>query len=103
MCDRRIELKSEEGGSVKCRVASTFWSRARGFMFQDPPSDGEGLLIKPCNSIHMYFMRFSIDVAFLDGEFRVVKCVRDVAPGKIIGTVRGASQALEIQSGKMPE
>ena len=33
--------------------------------------DGEGLLLKPCNDIHMWFMKIPIDVVFLDkGEIR---------------------------------
>ncbi len=33
----------------------------------------EAMVIKPCNSIHTFFMRFPIDVLFVDKESKVVK------------------------------
>ena len=66
------------------------------------PENGEGLLIRPCNSIHMFFMRFPLDVVFLDGEFGIVRIIRDLAPGKVVGSVPGAMQVLEIPAGELP-
>ena len=43
-----------------------------------PP--GTGLLIKRCNCIHTFFMRFAIDATFLDGAGKVVKTVRNIRP-----------------------
>ena len=66
-----------------------------------PP--GEGLLIRPCNSIHMFFMRFAIDVVFMDRDYRIIKIVNGLKPGKVVGTVAGAWQAIEVTSGDLPE
>ncbi len=51
-----------------CIVAKKFWERTKGLMGQPYLEHGSGLLIEPCNSIHTCFMKFSIDVVYLDRE-----------------------------------
>ena len=41
---------------------------------------GTGLLLVPCNSIHMMFMRFAIDVVYIAEDYQVLKCVKNVRP-----------------------
>ncbi|MGE3076119.1 MAG: DUF192 domain-containing protein [Dehalococcoidia bacterium] len=55
------------------RVANNVFARTRGLMFASPLQPGEGLEIRPCNSIHMMFMRFPIDVVFFNKAGEVVK------------------------------
>lgn len=102
MAGLKIEISSESGDKILCRVAETFWSRFSGLMGKSPLPAGEGLLIRPCNSIHMFFMKFSVDVLFLDADFRVVRLIRDLVPGKIVGTVPGAVQVVEVTAGGLP-
>lgn len=99
----RIELTSETGDSIRCRVARTFWTRLKGLMGEPGLPPGEGLLIRPCNSIHMFFMRFAIDVVFLDRDLRILKSIRDLAPGSLVGSIPGAFQVLEVAAGTLPE
>jgi uncharacterized protein len=96
-------LTSDNGESVKCRLAGTFMARFIGFMGQRPPQNRIGLLIRPCNSIHMFFMRFAIDVVFLDEDFNIIKLVRNLMPGKIIGSVTDSYQVLEVRAGDLPD
>ena len=81
---------------VEADVAETFWARARGLIGRPAPPAGRGLLIPRCNAIHTLFMRFPIDVTFLDMRGDVVKVVRNVRPGRLFvwGGWR-ARQALE--------
>ncbi len=72
-------------------------------MGQPRPDDGIGLLIRPCNSIHMFFMKFSIDAVFLDRDFKIVKLFKNLEPGNLVNPVRGAHQVLEVPSGELPE
>ena len=72
-------------------------------MFTEPPPDGSGLLIEPCDSIHMFFMKFPIDAVFMDKKYKIVKIVRNLAVGKIVGVVKGAYRVLEIPAGTLPE
>ena len=53
---------------IKVEKADTFFKRY----------SETGLLIAPCNSIHMLFMRFSIDAIFIDKEFRIKKIVKNL-------------------------
>jgi uncharacterized membrane protein (UPF0127 family) len=74
-----------------------------GLMGKHGLPDGEALLIRPCDSIHMFFMRFSIDVLFLDRELNILRLIKNLAPGKVVGTVKGAFQVLELAAGTAPQ
>jgi uncharacterized protein len=62
-----------------------------------PP--GEGLLIRPTWSIHMFFMRFPIDAVFLDGDGVVVRVVPELRPWRT-ASHRGAKEVLELAAGE---
>ncbi len=57
------------------RIAAGFMSRFRGLMFQGSLSTQQGLLITRCASVHTAFMRFPIDVVYLDAHGTVTLCV----------------------------
>ena len=67
---------------LRVQVADNFLQRLRGLMLRSPVSLplGTGLLIAPCNSIHMMFMRFAIVVVYLAKDYTVVKTVTNVRP-----------------------
>ena len=74
----RIRL---ERGPVVCErgeLAVTPWTRTRGLLGRSGLEPGEGLWIQPTTSIHMFFMRFSIDVVYAAGDGRVLKLVRGI-------------------------
>lgn len=73
--------------------------RMVGLMFKDEMVGYDGLLIKPCNSIHTFFMKFSIDAIFLDKNFKIKKIYRNLKPWRMTRLVFGATQVLELQSG----
>ncbi|MCJ8009239.1 DUF192 domain-containing protein [Lederbergia wuyishanensis] len=79
--------------------ADTSWKRLKGLLFYKEPIMEEGLLITPCNSIHMFFMRFAIDVVFLDQANKVVKVVSGLKPWKMIPPVSNAYATLELPTG----
>ncbi|MBR2774270.1 MAG: DUF192 domain-containing protein, partial [Selenomonadaceae bacterium] len=68
------------GMTLDVEIAKSFLSRLRGLMMRRKLPEGRGLLLAPCNSIHMLFMRFAIDVVYLDEDFRIKKIARDVMP-----------------------
>ena len=82
----------------RCRVADTFWLRFRGLMGRTSLEPGEGMLFEGNGSIHMFFMRISLDVIFLDGERRVVKVARALKPWRTAGA-RGAKTTIELAAG----
>jgi uncharacterized membrane protein (UPF0127 family) len=60
------------------------FERVQGWLKRESVAEGEGLLIRPCASIHTLGMRFPIDVAFLDRGGRVVKLAHRVPPARLV-------------------
>ncbi|MGM9581102.1 MAG: DUF192 domain-containing protein [Anaerovibrio sp.] len=88
---------------LRVQVADNFLQRLRGLMLRSPDSLplGTGLLIAPCNSIHMMFMRFAIDAVYLAEDYTVVKVARNVRPwlGISVCWKRETWAVLELPSG----
>ncbi len=80
--------------------ATNPWTRFRGLMLRSTPAPGGGLLIRPCSSIHMFFMRFPIDAVFFDRAGVVTGVSRNVRPwwGLAFGG-RGAHAVIEMRVG----
>lgn len=84
----------------RVRVAATFWQRFRGLMLATEPAEGEGLLLSPCNSIHMMFMLYPIDAVFLDAGNKIRAVYEKLSPW--VGFSRwhtDVSSVLELKSG----
>jgi len=82
----------------RCEMAERMLPRMRGLLGRDGLAPGEGMLIDPSPSVHMFFMRFPIDVVFLDRSRKVVKIVHELRPWRAAGA-RKASAALELPAG----
>ncbi len=82
-------------------LAADPWARMRGLLGREGLGDGEGLWIRPTNSIHMFFMRFAIDALFLSRDLRVVGIVHDLRPWKMAGPVWAARSVLELPAGTL--
>jgi len=57
------------------------------------------LVIEPCNSIHMFFMRYSLDVIFVDRDGRVLFLYEGIKPWRVGRLVKGARMAIELPTG----
>lgn len=92
-------------GELLCErmiIADNPFTRVKGLMFSERLPDGaDGFLIKPCNSIHTCFMRYPIDVIFLDKEMRVVKVLENLVPWRMTWLYLNATQTLEMQGGHL--
>jgi uncharacterized membrane protein (UPF0127 family) len=75
--------------------------RGLGLMFRRALPAGHGVWIQPCNSIHMFFMRFAIDVAFVDDGGRVVRVYHGIKPWRVSRIVFGAKAAVELPEGTL--
>lgn len=82
-------------------VADTHWTRLRGLLGRPPLERGEGLLLRPCQAVHMFGMKHAIDVAFVDGDHTVVATYPGLAPGHRSGWHRAARGALELPEGTL--
>lgn len=82
--------------------ANTSKTRRAGLLKRSGLRKGEGLWIIPCEGIHTFFMRFHIDVLFLDRNKKVVKAVSRMRPWRIALSLRGRS-VLELPAGTIEE
>lgn len=73
------------GLPVATRLVAAFDSttRRRGLLGRSGIAEGEGLVLAPCSSVHTAFMRFAIDLVFLDRTGRVLKVAGGVSPWRI--------------------
>jgi hypothetical protein len=94
----RIRL---ERGPVVCEqgvLATNAWTRSKGLLGRSEMAEDEGLWIQPTSSIHMWFMRFAIDVVWAADDGRVLKLVEGIKPWRMSFS-RGAKVALELPVG----
>jgi len=80
-------------------VADRFVSRLAGLAFTRSLPRGRGILISPCNWIHTAFMRYPIDVVYLDDRMRVVALAPSVRPWRLGKPVWRARDVLELPEG----
>lgn len=83
----------------RAEVASTFRSRLIGLLGRDALAPGSALVLKPSGLIHTAFMRFPIDVIFLDGRQRVVAKATHLQPFRVAWGGWKARTAVELPAG----
>lgn len=79
--------------------ARSFWARLRGLMGRKSLAPGAALLLEPCPQIHTCFMRFNIDVIFLDAHNRVVAVAENIRPWRMSRFYPSARRTLELPGG----
>jgi uncharacterized protein len=95
------ELLDERTGEVvagEIELAVDSASRKRGLLGRSGLAAGSVLIIAPCNAIHTFFMRFAIDLVFVDRQGVVLKTYRGVRPWRI-RLALGAFATLEMAKG----
>lgn len=80
-------------------MATSWGLRFRGLMGKKELPAGEGILLRPCASVHTMFMRFPIDVVFCDADLRVLAVAPQVPKWRMRGQ-RGAKVAIELAAGE---
>src|ERR671936_3002741 len=96
-----VELRTEDGQVVceRCTVAGSALARMRGLLGRRELPAGEGILLRPAASIHTAFMRFPIDVVFVDGSGRVLEIAHSLPPWRA-AACKGAKAAIELAAGE---
>ena len=92
-------MNSTSDVHLAVRRADGFLARLKGLMFERSIGPDTGLWINRCNAIHTFFMRFPIDVIFLDRDLKVVKLCPNAPPYRLGPFCRGAASVLEFASG----
>jgi uncharacterized membrane protein (UPF0127 family) len=79
--------------------ANSVASRAIGLMGQAALPEGSGLVIDPCTSIHMFFMRFAIDVLYVAQDGSVLRVVSRLRPWRLGPIILRSRYVVELPAG----
>jgi len=101
MDERRLVTVEGRVVAEHMEIADSPWRRFMGLMFRGDLPAGHGLFLSPCNSIHMFFMRIPLDVAFLDRDGAVLRTYQGIRPWRVSRIVRGAKSAVELPVGTL--
>lgn len=83
-------------------LADTPLTRMRGLLGRSGLHQGEGMRFEPGGAIHTMFMRFTIDVIFLDRDDRVLKLVHSLRPWRFAGA-GGTRAVVELPAGTLEQ
>lgn len=103
MVTRTTLVRVERTGRVLAvaDLADTALTRMRGLLGRDELAGGAGLILAPCNLIHTWFMRFTIDVLFLDRAGVVVARAERLEPFGIAWGGWRARTTIELPAGSV--
>ena len=100
-----LQVKNLTRGTVlatRLEAAHTGPTRRKGLLGRDGLAAGEGLWIAPCESVHTFFMRFPIDLVYLDREKKIKKARSTVGPWRLSACL-SAYSILELPAGTIRE
>lgn len=84
---------------LSVELAATVWSRLRGLIGRRSLAAGRALWLRPCNSVHCFFMRFSIDVVYLDHSGNILRIHPSLKPWRM-SICKPATSVLELAAGE---
>ena len=99
-----VRVLNPDKGTVvaeQVELATSFFTRLRGLLGRQGLNDGQGMLIRPTDSIHTFFMRFPIDVIFLDRSDRVLRLIPEMGPNRVSPLVRHGRTVIELPAGAL--
>ena len=82
----------------KVYIADSYFKRLRGLLGKKQLQPGEGLLLTKVSSVHCFFMKFTIDVVYLDKDM-VVTGVETIPPWRVGKWIKGTTHTLELEEG----
>jgi uncharacterized membrane protein (UPF0127 family)/CheY-like chemotaxis protein len=96
-----LTLRREDGRIVceHVEVADRTFRRVRGLLGRKNLARGSGITLRPAWSIHTAFMRFPIDVVFLDQELVVLRIDPSLRAFRT-ASCRGAREVVELAAGE---
>lgn len=84
-------------------IAESFTSRLVGLLGRSGLADDEALLLADCKQVHMFFMKFPIDVAFCTKDGEVVHVVHRLRPWRVSAFVKNCDFVVELRAGRLEE
>lgn len=87
----------------KAVLASSLGQRMKGLLGRSSLSLNEALILKPCASLHTFFMRFAIDVLFLDKDLQIIRLIQNMPPYRLSPIIWSSKMAIELPAGKISQ
>jgi uncharacterized membrane protein (UPF0127 family) len=101
----KVKVRNETRKTVLAEaadVADTSAKRRTGLLKHTRLEPGEGLWIVPCESVHTFFMKFAIDLVYLDKR-RKVRKIRHAMPAWRLSACLSAHSVLELPAGTLAQ
>ena len=96
-----LNPKTQKVFADNLKMNNTYFSRLMGLMFKKSLPAGSGIILKPCTQIHTCFMRFNIDVVFLDENLKVLHVIENMKPWRISPLFLKARYTVELPAGTL--
>ncbi len=96
-----INLTQKTIVSTRAKIANSFFSRLKGLLGKEEFSPEDALVIGGCQAIHMFFMKFAIDVVFVDQKNKVVGLIENIKPFRMSPFFIRARRAVELPVGSI--
>jgi uncharacterized membrane protein (UPF0127 family) len=95
-------VNAKTGAAIATSIETAFDSKTRnkGLLGRDGLPSGSALILAPCSSIHTFFMRFAIDVLFVDRRGVVLRSASNLGPWRIALSLR-AFAVIEMPAGTL--
>jgi hypothetical protein len=93
---KAFNIRSDKQLADNVTIADTLLKRMKGLLGKKEMLNGEALSIKPCISVHTFFMKFPIDIVFLNKRNQVIAAIRNLQPNRITGFYFKSTSVLEL-------
>jgi len=101
---RFVRVSNAERGTIlaeRCRVASGLFQTVFGLHLLPRLAKGEGLMLPGATTIDTTFMRYAIDLVYIDRERRITKLVPRLDPWRIVWGASGGRDCIELPAGAL--
>jgi uncharacterized protein len=95
-----VNERTRKPVATSVELADTRRTRRRGLLGRDSMCADEAMVITPCVAVHTAFMRFAIDVVFIDRDGRAVQVVHDMQPWRMAASMKGYA-VIELAAGRV--
>ena len=85
------------------RRADGWWAKGWGVLRWPALPPGQGLWLPGVAAVHTVFVRFPLDLLFLDADFGTLRAVANVPPGRWLVRASGARHTLELGAGTLAD
>ena len=99
---RKVEVYNQTRQQIVAKeveMAESVWTRFMGLMGRAGLTAGTGLVIYPNNGVHMFFMRFPIDVLHVAEDGTILRIVENLKPWRVGPIVKKCKYTVELPAG----